>query len=118
MEDVITLGLLLDYYGQFLTESQQKAMELHLNEDWSLSEIAEYLGISRQGAYDFIKKGKALLKDFEDKLHLVKNSFETKRKIKKLIESCNELSDNIVGDKNKKICNEIIDGLNSLINDI
>jgi len=116
MNDVITMGLLLDYYGQFLTEKQQKAMELHLNEDWSLSEIAEYLGISRQGAYDYIKKGKALLNEFEEKLHLVKNSFEIKDRIGNLTKLCEKLRNNMDDEGCKSLCNEIIEGLKALMN--
>lgn len=47
-EDIYEIGMLLDFYGQLLTESQYKCMDMHYNQDLSLSEIAEELGISRQ----------------------------------------------------------------------
>ena len=42
-------AMLLDFYGELLTERQRLCFDLHYNEDLSLSEIAEQCGISRQG---------------------------------------------------------------------
>ena len=40
------------FYGQVLTERQRSAVELYCGEDYSLSEIAQEEGISRQGVRD------------------------------------------------------------------
>ena len=61
--------MLLDCYGDLLTEHQRSIMELYYCEDLSLSEIGEPLGITRQAVRSIIKRTEALLSDYEDKLH-------------------------------------------------
>ena len=69
-EKDLEIGLLLDFYGELLSESRRQAAELYYNEDLSLSEIAEDAGITRQGVRDSIAKAKAQLTEYEDKLGL------------------------------------------------
>ena len=57
MEKDLSIAVLLDFYGDLLTEKQARAIDLYYNEDLSLAEIAEPLGISRQGVRDSIKRG-------------------------------------------------------------
>ena len=64
------LAMLLDFYGQLLTENQFNCLDLHVNQDLSMSEIAEELGISRQGVYAFIDTGRRKLAEYEAKLGL------------------------------------------------
>ena len=61
--------MLLDCYGDLLTEHQRSIMELYYCEDLSLSEIGEPLGITRQAVRSIIKRTEALLAGDEDKLH-------------------------------------------------
>lgn len=60
--------LLLDCYGELLTEHQRNTMELYYCEDLSLSEISEPLGITRQAVRDLIKRTEQLLLEYEEKL--------------------------------------------------
>ena len=64
-------GVLLDFYGELLTEKQKAALELYYNEDLSLAEIAEDMQVSRQGVRAFIKQGEAHLSEFEEKLGML-----------------------------------------------
>lgn len=66
----LTITVLLDFYGELLTKKQSEALRLYYDEDCSLSEIADNMEISRQGARDFIKRGETQLMEFEDKLKL------------------------------------------------
>lgn len=45
----LNVTILLDVYGQLLTEKQRNAIDMYYNEDLSLSEIADVIDISRQG---------------------------------------------------------------------
>ncbi|MBQ8688642.1 MAG: DNA-binding protein [Ruminococcus sp.] len=60
--------MLLDCYGEFLTERQRQAAELYYGEDLSLGEIAELSGTSRQAVRDSIKRSEEILLNMEDKL--------------------------------------------------
>ena len=66
------VALLLDFYGDMLTEKQRDVMELYYNHDLSLAEIAENDGITRQGVRDSIKRAETQLLDMEDRLGLNK----------------------------------------------
>lgn len=84
-------GLLLDYYGQFLTAKQREIMNLYFENDYSLSEIAEELGISRQAVHDTIKKSKKALRDCEERLGLVARFSEKEKALKAIAEIAEEL---------------------------
>ena len=70
-EKNLEIGLLLDFYGTTLTERKRTVMNLYYNEDFSLAEIADEVGISRQGVRELIKKSEAELVELEEKLGLV-----------------------------------------------
>lgn len=65
--DALTMALLYDYYGELLTEKQRTCFDLYYNQDLSLSEIAEDLGVTRQGVHDTLARAEAQLRDFEEK---------------------------------------------------
>ena len=48
MEKKVEISILLEIYGNLLTEKQKEYMNYYYNEDLSLSEIAENDGITRQ----------------------------------------------------------------------
>lgn len=66
----LKLVILLDFYGGLLTDKQAEALDCYYNQDLSLSEIAEIMGISRQGVMAFLKQGEKHLRSFEEKLSL------------------------------------------------
>lgn len=61
---------LLDFYGDVLSNRKKEVLDMYYNEDLSLGEIAEQIGISRQGVRDMIKKGEDELEFLEEKLGL------------------------------------------------
>lgn len=70
MSKNLKISMLLDFYGELLTEKQRLALVYYYDEDCSLFEIAETMSVSRQGARDFIKRGEQQLLEFEEKLGL------------------------------------------------
>lgn len=68
----LEISLLLDFYGDILTQKQKEVIELYYNEDLSLAEIANDEGITRQGVRDSIKRGEAVLLDMEERLGLAR----------------------------------------------
>ncbi len=75
------IAVLLDFYGDLLTDKQMQALDLYYNEDLSLAEIAEPLGISRQGVRDSIKRGEKQLHDLEETLGLAKRFKDVKQDV-------------------------------------
>ena len=66
-EDIYEIGMLLDFYGQLLTESQYKCMDMH-------------------GAHDFIKRGRKALAEYEEKLKLLERFCEIRQNLKTIQE--------------------------------
>ncbi len=77
MSKNLDVAVLLDFYGEMLTEKQRDAIDLYYNQDLSLSEIAEHENITRQGVRDSIKRGEVFLYELEDKLKLFDTYIET-----------------------------------------
>ena len=104
MEKFVEQGYLYDFYGELLTERQQQVYESVVLEDYSLSEVAEDLGISRQGVHDMIKRCN---KTLEEKLHLVEKFLNIRAQVKQIRVLAREYhSDEIVN-----ISNEILEEL-------
>ena len=82
--------LLFDIYGEMLTKKQQDFISYYYNEDLSLSEIAELVGISRQGVRDGIKKAEEELFFYEEKLHLAERFSQAKQHADRALALCKE----------------------------
>lgn len=78
-------SLLLDFYGYLLTDKMRLTLDMYLNDDLSLAEIAEEEDISRQGVHDKVKRGLTQLKEYESKLGLVKRFLEQKDTVNEAI---------------------------------
>lgn len=86
MEKFVEQTLLYDFYGELLTERQQQVYESVVLEDYSLSEVAENLGISRQGVHDMIKRCDHTLEEYESRLHLVEKFLCIRKQVQKIKE--------------------------------
>ena len=86
MEKFVEQTLLYDFYGELLTERQQQVYESVVLEDYSLSEVAENLGISRQGVHDMIKRCNHTLEEYESRLHLGEKFLCIRKQVQKIKE--------------------------------
>lgn len=113
MEKIVEQGLLYDFYGELLTEHQQKIYEDVVYHDLSISEIAQEQGISRQGVHDLMKRCNGILEEYESKLHLVARFREMKSRVQRmnrLAEDETVRSDQLRREI-KKLSDEILDAL-------
>ena len=83
-QDAFKMTMLFDFYGTLLTEKQQCYFDLYYNQDFSLGEIAEQEGISRQGVRHIIKKGEEQLDAFESRIGLARRHEELSALTEKL----------------------------------
>ena len=94
--------LMLDYYGELLTKHQRDILDEYFNEDLSMNEIADNLGISKSAVQDLIKRSLKQLEEYEDKLRLV----EKDKKIKILLDDMRSSDNDLLkkyADKIEKI---------------
>ncbi len=81
-EDRFMHSMLLDFYGELLTDKQRQCYDLHYNEDLSLAEIAEQSGISRQGVWDNIRRAESALTEYEQKTGLISRFREMRQALR------------------------------------
>ena len=92
MDTVATL-LLFDYYGDMLTERQRMCLDLRYNQDLSLAEIAEELGVSRQGVHDNIIRAEAHLQKMEEKTGCVRRYLQSRSAMQTILEAAATLKE-------------------------
>lgn len=83
--DTLQKTMLYDFYGDLLTQKQREYYDLYHNEDLSLSEIAESVGITRQGVYDIITRAESTLMEMEEKTGIIRRFIEMQTEITKAV---------------------------------
>lgn len=104
--DSLEMTLLFDYYGDLLTERQKLCIDMRYNQDLSLGEIAQELGVSRQGVFDTITRAEALLRNMEQKTGCVERDLKCRRAVEQIRKAAQALSacpDPAVSDLAEKI---------------
>ena len=87
------MTLLFDFYGDILTERQKEFYDLYYNEDLSLAEIAEELGVSRQGVHDNVIRAEAHLQKMEAKTGCVRRYLQSREAMQIILASVKKLED-------------------------
>ena len=86
MNPIYEETLLYDFYGELLTDIQKEVFEDTVLNDYSLAEVAEDRGITRQGVYDNLKRTKEILREYERKLGLVAKFLSIREELEKIKE--------------------------------
>ena len=79
--------LLYDCYGGMLTEKQREYIEMRYNQDLSLGEIAEMMGVSRQAVFDNLTRTEALLRRMEENIGCVKRDMQTRKAVQEILDA-------------------------------
>lgn len=66
LETSVEMATLCAFYGGLLTDKQRQAVLLHYEEDYSLGEIAEQLGCTRQSVHELITRSGEKLRSYEN----------------------------------------------------
>ncbi len=89
--DALEMALLFDYYGGMLTDKQRDCFDMRYNQDLSLGEIAEDLGVSRQAVCDNLTRTEAALRRMEENIGCVKRDRKTRKALQKILEAATVL---------------------------
>lgn len=88
------VSALADVYGPLLTGRQRDMLRLYYAEDWSLAEVAERSGVSRQAVHDLLRRAIGALEGYEARLGWVQRT----AKDRACLEQVGELLDRAAGD--------------------
>lgn len=109
--DALEMSLLLDYYGGMLTDKQRDCFDMRYNQDLSLGEIGEALGVSRQAVCDNLSRTEALLRRMEQNIGCVQRDRQVRQTAQAILEACGKLeqhSDSQVSDLARQIAAEAL----------
>ena len=112
MENLLELSVLFDYYGKMLTSRQFDVCDMYLNQNLSLGEISENLGITRQGVRDSLVKAEKILINMESKLGIMKKNESLSEIVMKIQ---NFVDDSNMGSEFKNRIFELTNQINNLI---
>ena len=115
MEKIVEVSMLLQIYGELLTEKQYRVIDYYYNEDLSLSEIAENEEITRQGVRDIIKKGEKKLFEYEEKLLFMKKTINQEKLVQHILVNLNKIQKDSSDKKVTNILEEVKKELNCLV---
>lgn len=106
-------NVLFDLYGGLLTEKQRKAIELYDMADWSLSEVADVLQISRQGVFELLQRARKRLMEIEEVVGY-KRTLAVLGKYKRNVEKLLNQRDNELSEEFKSKMSELLSDLGKM----
>ena len=89
--DALEMSLLYDYYGGLLTGKQRQCFDLRYNQDLSLGEIAQVMGVSRQAVSDNLTRTEALLRKMEDSIGCVGRDLKNRNALRTFLDAAERL---------------------------
>ncbi len=89
--DALEMALLFDYYGGMLTKKQRECFDMRYNQDLSLGEIGQALGVSRQAVCDNLTRTEALLRRMEENVGCISLSLKTRKALQSISDAARTL---------------------------
>ncbi len=118
MTDFSRIPFLLDFYGGLLSERSFSAMDMHFNEDRSLAEIGEQLGISRQAVSDLIARSKDKLESFEASLGLAERFLSQRDQLTEIRSAVTGIDQETLAQEDRDTLAQIDQALTRMIGDL
>ena len=115
MENNVKISILLEIYGNLLTEKQRTLLENYYNNDLSLSEIAENEQITRQAVRDNLKKGENKLFEYEEKLGIMRKTNEQEEQIAKVLSELTKIESKMTDKQIAKVLEDVKQKLSVLV---
>ncbi len=115
-------SLLYDFYGELLNEHQKEVYSAAVFDDMSYTELAEEFNVSRQAAFDLVKRIQKKLEGYESRLGLVGRFVSARERADSLRERIDllkqEIDESVSGDKVKNNLKEKIDNIADLSEEV
>jgi len=89
--DALERALLFDTYGGMLTDKQKECFDMRYNQDLSLGEIGEIMGVSRQAVNDNLTRTEALLRRMEENIGCVKRDMQIRKAVQEILDAAAQL---------------------------
>ena len=101
--DALEMSLLYDYYGGLLTGKQRQCFDLRYNQDLSLGEIAQVMGVSRQAVSkwergesspdldNLMARTEALLRKMESSIGCVGRDLRNRNALRTILDAAERL---------------------------
>ena len=103
----LEFSILLDTYGELLTDKQRIITGHYYDDDLSLAEIAENEGVTRQAVRDVIHRTELQLAAFEERLGLAERARRTADTLQQLKEIASQ-EDSLLADEVCRRCDDLI----------
>lgn len=83
IEERVKIAILVKYYGKLLTAKQRDIISMYVDNNLSLAEVSEEIGVSRQAVKDALDNALLSLEKYENQLGFVARD----EKLKSVIEN-------------------------------
>ena len=109
MEIKVKISILLELYGNLLTQKQFTLLDDYYNNDLSLSEIAENEGITRQAVRD------NKLFEYEEKLKIMEKTLKNQEKIAEILSEITTIETKMSDKEIAKVLEDVKNKLTVLV---
>jgi hypothetical protein len=92
---MLRMASLFDVYSSLLTQRQREICSLYYLSDYSLSEISELRGVSRQAIHDTLVRSEQAMEEYESQFGLIQRSETRQRQLDQLAEALSAVGESL-----------------------